>query len=274
MGLLLLPRPRACIKNLPWISDNMAFNTVVSDWNGTIFGYPTAEPENRELAHAALAGAKKGVLSGRVWEAWDIVRLLMAKRGVERRLEEYKHGECRLIDVYEPFNEYVIRGMEPEFVNGVIDGFARRNASRVDERVLRPIKTVHDEGARTGILSVSYERTIKEVLKGAGYNEVFNEIAANRLLTENGKAAGFTLDIYGIKGIVFQRRFLGENLRGQGVAYLGDTEDDEPVAEILPRGGFIVPFMAKPEFRERMTKTYGAFAPRDEPDLLNYLKRF
>jgi hypothetical protein len=41
---------------------------------------------------------------------------------------------------------------------------------------------------------------------------------------------------------------------------------------MLPRGHFIVPFLAPDDFREKMATKYGAFAPVTPNDLAAYLR--
>lgn len=102
--------------------------------------------------------------------------------------------------------------------------------------------------------------------------EVFDKIVANELETENGKAVGFTLNIYGEKAEVMEREFFEEEgLREDTTLYVGDSEDDEPIADILVPGNFIVSFFASDDFKERMSSKHKAFVPKSEEDLRKYI---
>ena len=46
---------------------------------------------------------------------------------------------------------------------------------------------------------------------------------------------------------------------------------DEPIAGLLPRGRFIVPFLAPDAFKEHMSAAYGAFVPESADELSAYL---
>ena len=59
--------------------------------------------------------------------------------------------------------------------------------------------------------------------------------------------------------------------RPSGIVYVGDNAVDEPVAEMLPRGHFIVPFLAPSEFKQHMSTKHGAFVPETTDELSAYL---
>ncbi len=251
----------------------MPYKAIVSDWNGTLFEYPTDEVQNKRLAYAVLDDSKHAVLRGRIWRIGDVVKLLKTKRELKRRLQQYYDGERHLWEVYEPFNENVLRGTSAGFVNGVIDEYARESADKVDGRVIRPIQRVHGDGKRTGIISVSYDYSIRRILEEADYPDVFDDIVANTLQTDGDRVVGLTLEIYERKPEVLRTEFFEKRgLRENDTLYLGDSEDDEPIAEILVPGNFIVPFLASDEFKQRLASKYGAFVPENEEDLMKYLQ--
>lgn len=250
----------------------MPYKAIVSDWNGTLFEHPTDEVQNKKLAYAVLDDAKRAVLNGRIWRVGDIVKLLKAKGELKRRLQQYYDGEGHLWEVYEPFNENILRGRPVSFVNGVIDEYARESRDKVDDRVVRPIQTVHEDGKSTGILSVSYNYSIRRILEETGYSGVFDDIVAHTLETDGDRVVGLTLGIYERKPEVLRTEFFGKRgLRENDTIYLGDSEDDEPIAEILASGNFVVPFFASDEFKQRLASRYKAFVPESEDDLLKYL---
>jgi phosphoserine phosphatase len=245
----------------------MPVKAIISDYEGTIFEHPTGEALNKAIAYAAL----RHDLFTLHWGS--VGKLLKAKKEIKQRLQDYKEGKRHLWEVYEPFNEKVLNGRPVPFVNKVVDKFAKENAGKVDERLLRPIKSAHRQGAKTGILSVGYDYGIKRVLGEAGYCDIFDTVFANYLREVDGTAIGFTLEIYGKKADILKDKFLkAGGFREEETLYFGDSADDEPVAEVLPPGHFIVPFFATEDFRIKMAKKHKAFVPTDEADLGKYLE--
>ena len=251
----------------------MSYEAIVSDWNGTLYEYPTDEMQNKRLAYAILDDAKRELFKGKFWKTIDVLRLAKTKVELRKRLRQYYDGKRHLWEVYEPFNEKVLKGKLVEFVRSVIDSYAKENADRVDGKMVRPIQAVHQSGKYTGILSVSFDYSIKRILEEAGYRGVFNDIVSNTLLSDKGKAIGLTLGIYQKKPEVLHREFFSKRgLREDNTLYMGDSDDDAPIAEILIPGNFIIPFFASDEFKQRMASRHKSFVPESEEDLLRYLK--
>ncbi|MFB6075901.1 MAG: hypothetical protein ABEK17_02040 [Candidatus Aenigmatarchaeota archaeon] len=245
----------------------MAKKNVVSDWNGTIFKYPTDEEQNKRIANEM----KDRSIPFHPFILW---RLKQAKYQIEERLDQYKKGNAELSEVYEPFNELVINGLDLDFIYDTLDKFAEENSDKIDNNILEPIKNNKDKFETLGILSVSNDYSIEKILEESGYGGIFETIIANHLIGNlgEGKAEELTLDIYGEKVEVFEEEFLKErNCRKNNTVYLGDSEDDEPIAEILVPGNFIVPFFASYEYKNRMSNKYSATVPEDREDLENYL---
>lgn len=256
----------------------MGYKAIVSNWNGTVFQYPTDEVQNKMLAYAALEGAKQAILKGRFRGAIDIAKVLLAERAVKRGLEKYRRRQINIPQVYEPFNRGVLDGRTVGFVNGVVDQYARESVDKVDERVLRPIRVAHDRGKKTGILSASYDYSIRKILQEADFEDVFDNIVANTLETEGDDVIGMTLKIYDRRVETLRFEFINNpSMVAQGftdkeTVYFGGSEDDEPIAPILAPGNFVVPFFASNGFKQRMASKHGAFVPQDEKDLERYLE--
>lgn len=251
----------------------MAIRYAVCDWNGTLFDPATDEELNKSIAYAVRDDAAAAVKRGKVWRAWDLVKLLKAKKRIQRRLDEYKAGERPLADVYEPFNELVIAGTPGYVILGTMNRYVAEHRHLTDDRMMQPLWEFAKTNGRNGILSTSQEHVIKMILKRHAGLFDSGDIVANTLeCDEQGIAKRMTLDIYGRKGEVFEDEFLRE--RGfdpQATVYAGDTKDDLPVADLLPRGRFVVPFSATGEFREMAAGMYGAFAPESQQDLQAFL---
>ena len=246
----------------------MPIKAVVSDWNGTLFKHATDEVQNKKLAYAVLSDAKKAVLRGRVWRLKDMVGLLKTKSELQKRLQEYKEDKRYLWEVYQPFNDGVLKGRPVAFIKGVIDEYAKESDTLVDRRILGPLRLAHMRGVSTAILSVSYDYSIRRILGEAGYAGLFDTIVANTLQTEGSMAIGLTLGIYGLKKEVFYNEFLQKRgFQEDSTLYFGDTEDDEPIASMLSPGNFIVPFFAIDEFKQRMAAKHQARVLENEEDM-------
>lgn len=251
----------------------MSYKGIISDWNGTIFEYSTDEALNRKIGYAVLDDAKHAISRGKLWRARDVYKLLKARKELKKRLVEYENGERPLREVYEPFSDVVLKGRPVELIKGVVDEYARETARKVDRRVIGPIKAAHDDGKYTGIISFSFRHVIVKTLEAARCLYVFDGIVSHELQKDGERVLGLTLDIFDKKAEAFEYVFFRKRgLRGRNTIYLGDGEDDVPIAELLAPGNFIVPFLASEEFKERMASDHKAFVPEREDDLLMYLE--
>ena len=253
----------------------MSYKAIISDWNGTLFEPPTDEALNKKIAYAVLDDTKKALTRGKLWRVTDIYKLLKTKSELKRLIQQYEKGEVTLKELYKPFNENVLRGRDVALIEDAVIKYATESALMVDKRIVRPIKKVHYEnGKGTGILSVSYDYSISRILQHAGFKYIFGgiNIVAHTLKKDGDKAIGLTNDIYDRKAEVMEDEFFrNRGFREHDTFYLGDSEDDEPVADLLDEGNFIVPFFASDDFRERMASKHKAFVPENEGDLLKYL---
>lgn len=250
---------------------------ALTDYNGTCFEYPNSEALNRYIGYAILYDAMVDVFRGRLRRVKDIRNLLKAKSKIDEIVKGYYGGERHPSEIYELFNDLILKGIPVSLINEAVDTFAEKNKGKLDGRILRPMRSVKESGIGTGILSVTYKGAIVKTLERAGYADVFDEenIIANALISEDGIAIAFTLRIYEEKWQVLEDEFFKKRgFRPENTLYIGDDiKDDGPVAEMLPKGYFIVPFLATDEAREELSRKYGAFVPEDERDLRRYLLR-
>jgi phosphoserine phosphatase len=254
----------------------MVYKAVVSDWNGSAFRYPTDEELNKFIGYRILEHSRCKCASCReepkIGKWWTRTKLFVAKKLTEKNLEAYKRGEKQLKDVYAAFN-IALKGQKRTYIESLVNDFADENKGRVEGRILRPVRNAHNSGKKTAILSGSYDYAITRILGVAGYADVFDRIIANSLWTDGGKVTGLSLGIYGEKEKIMERQFFDKmRFDENGTLYIGNSEDDEPVAAILPPGNFIVPFLAADDFKQKMASKYKAFVPPDEVELDNYLK--
>ncbi len=112
------------------------------------------------------------------------------------------------------------------------------------------------------------------MLNASGISTSFDEFVCNVLEQEDGRTLGLTTRYRDDKAGDFKAEFLDQ--RGWSpseIIYAGDNFVDEPIAELLPRGHFVVPFLASDAFKEHMSATYGAIVPKDSDELSAYLRR-
>lgn len=242
----------------------MANGYLVSDWNGTLTR-TTEEASNKHIGYSLLGRSKRTLNLSR------LLKLKKAKEVTEASLVAYKKGHLHLSAVYDAFN-IALEGVPVKLIHRYVDEFAKATATNVDNRTLETVNSLRSMGVYTGILSVAYDRVIIQTLNEAGFPNAFGLVVANRLEAENNRARGLTLDIYGRKARAMEEKFFRtRGFRPEATVYLGDTDDDAPVADLLPKGNFVVPLLATPEFKQWMTSKHGAFVPETAEDLKKYL---
>ncbi len=251
----------------------MAIELVVSDWNGTLFRHTDDARLLRKIAYAAFRGDLRALARGRLQRLRVLLRGLVSARALGRIVTEYRAGRTSLSEMYELYNRRVLRGRRVGLVVDVARRYATENVGLVDVRMLRPLRAVHEEGVSTAVLSAGYDVGIRGVLTEAGFDAVFDHVFSNVLEAEGDVALGFTSGFLEDKVGYFKAEFLDSGRhRPEGVVYVGDSANDEPIAGLLPAGSFIVPFLAADEFKQRMALRHGAFVPGSEEELLAYLR--
>ncbi len=262
----------------------MEYKLIISDWNGTLTSSSEADA-NKAIGYTMLADTKHDLKRGKIWRTGTLLKLVAAKKATEIALAAYEAGGGSLADVYAAFN-VALKGEDPDYINGIVDRFARETVNKIDHRVLRPIAIMRNGGGyESAIVSVANRRVIEKTLRAAGGQHVaFGYIVANSMITNNGKVERLTLDIYGEKPEVIDRFFfagplnisgkrLESRFRPDNTFYLGDDpKDDGPVADLLPRGHFIVPFLASDAVKQLFAERHNAFVPKDEHDMEKYLR--
>lgn len=253
----------------------MPIKNACFDWNGTLFEPATDESLNKAVAYAVLNDTISAVKTGKIWRLPQLARLWKGRNLCKEKLEEYKNGKIPLQQVYKPFNEFIVSGAPLPVIYRAFDQFAEEHSQEVDKKMLEPLKEFSQKGT-CGILSSSQDHVIQKTLRKSGYQEIFptSNIVANYVKHSKGKAVCFMLNIYGEKASTFEDAFLkGRDWKPEETLYSGDTEDDLPVASLLPKGHFVAPFLATDDFKQLVAEKYGAFVPEDQQDLTNYLKK-
>jgi len=251
----------------------MATKLIVLDWNGTLFRTLDDRVLVRHLAKAVLGAAARQVLRGRLGALAVFGGFALGRVAYERAKKRYDRGEIGLAELVEPFNRTILRGAPLSLIEGAADAYGARHASLLDQRMLQPLSEAHARGSRLVIYSAAYDRGIRAVLDASGLGGVFEELVCNTLEQEDGRALGLTARYRDDKAGDFKAEFVDR--RGwspSGIVYAGDNAADEPIAELLPRGRFIVPFLAPDAFKEHMSAGYGAFVPESTDELSAYLR--
>ena len=250
----------------------MATKLIVLDWNGTLFRMLDDRGLATQLAKAVLGAAGRQLLRGRLGALGVFGGFALGRLAYERAKRRYDRGEITLAELVEPFNRTILRGAPLGLIEGAADAYGAQHARLLDERMLQPLSEAHARGSRLFIYSAAYDRGIRAVLDAAGLGGAFEELVCNTLEHKDGRALGLTARYRDDKAGDFKAEFLDR--RGwspSGIVYAGDNAADEPIAELLPRGHFAVPFLAPDAFKEHMSAAYGAFVPESTDELSAYL---
>jgi phosphoglycolate phosphatase-like HAD superfamily hydrolase len=244
----------------------MACEALISDWNGTLIEYRTEMPALEcvgvDAFRASIPFHPLRVL--RILKARAQLRALRSQGRPETDFDFIK-------EMFSVFNRMVVSGLPTSVVHASFERYANNSEtqSRLDLRLLRVIKGLHEAGKTTGILSAGYRDGIERVLTVAGYRHCLDFCEADEFRTENGRVIEFGLNIYRNKPKLLNRLLAERHLEAAQVAYIGDSEDDESCFEIV--GYPIVAFLAPREFKDKCSQKYGAFVPDSESSLRNHL---
>ena len=122
----------------------MSYKAVISDWNGTLYESSTDENLNKKIAYTVVDDTKAGLKKGRIWKIADAIRLLKAKNELKKRLRQYYDNERHLWEVYEPFNENVLKNKSIESIHAAVNEYAKETADKVDRRVVIQVRKLLD----------------------------------------------------------------------------------------------------------------------------------
>lgn len=245
----------------------MACDALICDWNGTLIEY-------RDERHLLENIARDLFRAYIPFHPLRMVRILRAKRKLEMLYRERRRdAEFDFVrEMFKVYNEKIINGSSASFIYHSIDRYAGEEQiqAKLDHRVLRLIKEYHELGKTTGIFSAGYLYGIRKILAVAGYSQYFDFYEADHLKEDNGLVTEFGLNIYQNKPRLLVKLLSDRNLDASRVAYIGDSEGDEGCFEIVRYP--VIAFLAPDELKERYAQKYKAFVPRDEMDLVDYLR--
>jgi phosphoserine phosphatase len=240
-------------------------STIISDWNGTLIEYRNESPLFEFVA------------TGLFWASVPLHPLRMARiLRTQKRLSNLGHDHdgdhvSLVRKQFQVYNEGIIKGTPVSLLHIIVDQHARsvRTQSKLDYRVLNPIRACHEAGRTTGILSAGYRYGIERILAVAGLGSHFDFCVADRLDQKDGNAIGFKLDLYTRKHEFLLHVLAERGLDPRAVAYIGDSEDDEGCFQAV--GYPVVSFLALERLKARFAKEYNAFVPSSERDLSSFL---
>jgi phosphoserine phosphatase len=215
---------------------------IVSDWNGTLI-------EDRDETLIAEFVGRGLIKDSLPFHPVRFLRMIRAKRQLKAlsRGVELSAGLYPLETVKQMHRtcNRVIQGVEIDSITRLVNLYAAAASKRLEERILRPIKEMHRQGKKAGILSVGYGYGIARILSAGGYGEVFDFIEANGLKTNGSRVSEISFRIG-------KSRWLTELLSHLGLSpdktiYIGDAPPDEPCFEIV--GYPVVSFLATDDFK-------------------------
>lgn len=266
----------------------MSYKAIVSDWNGTLFYDVTDEGIHKEFAYELLRSCLKSMINCDSRSFSNFRKIFESEIKIKRKYREYKKIRARkdieigkkieamkiiANDIYKIFNENILIGRSLEFVEAVIEKYAMKNKNKIDKRLAEPIRVFHNLGKETFIISGSYERCIKRILELSDYLNAFNDIIGTKIQEYCGIITKIDESLRKRKGEKFKENFLiNRKFKENEIIYIGDSEFDLEIGEILQRGNFIVSFLATNDFKELASSHYRAFVPESEEDLIKYLK--
>ena len=244
----------------------MAYDTIISDWNGTI----TKDNDEKAILETIAKDLFKASIPFHLARA---ARLLNVRAELETLYwQGSQDAEFDFAtEMFKIYNSHVINGLPISFIHRSVNRYATRKETqyKLDRRILRPIRSFHQGGKATGILSSGYGYGIDRILSVVGFRRCFDFRIANSIKQEGGRATEFLLKIYRNKHQLLLEALSHRNLDENRTVYIGNSEDDEGCFTIVRYP--IVAFLAADELKERWASQYKAFVPEDERDLVNYL---
>lgn len=230
---------------------------VIFDWNGTLFRLPTSEGENIAIAKAVVKHQLSKGLSEPLKTLKLLARFRKARVQLRNMISQYHDGKLPLEKVFAHFNHVFVRDTPYAVVRKAMQDFSAAQGKNVVNSTVNLLKESQRRGLRTAILSVAAEEVISDCLKEN--NLSVDAIYANKLEHTGKIATGISLDIYGRKAEVLRSQIIRDfKVSPEKILYCGDSDDDLPIARIIPKGNFIVPSCAIEDFRDRMIAEFTA----------------
>ncbi len=240
--------------------------TIICDWNGTLIEYRDERPILESIAVDIFKASFP-------FHPRRMARILSAKKELEllHNAIYSEEGPDFVTEIFRVYNGKIIKDVPVSIIQRAVENYARKQKTinKLDYKILRPVKKSHDEGKTTGIFSAGYGYGITNILKAAGYLNLFDFCEADKLIHNGGRAIEIGRNIYKKKAKLLPDLLERKKIDAGITAYIGDNQDDEGCFEIV--GYPIVSFSAPDEQKELCARKYKAFIPETEMDLQKYL---
>ncbi len=247
----------------------MSLKAIISDWNGTLFQHLDDAGLQKKIASELINHQLKSM---NILKALSLVQSTFA---IKKMLKKYHAGGLDLREIYEVFNENLLKGTEVEFIKSIVSNYAKSVAHLIDSRMMLPIAN-NSSGKFTAVVSGSYDYYINSILHSSQIafraQFAFDDIIGCELEEQNGIVNGFKYGTHLRKKEIILSLMEEKQLSASEVIYFGDTAYDETVAELLKPGNFIAPFLAQDEFKQHMATVYNAQVPESQEELERMLK--
>ena len=207
----------------------MPIKYVISAWDGTLIEYKDEgklmEKIGKDILFHSAPWSKKPSLIKTFFE-------------LKKMSKEYKEGKIGYDDIYEVFNNKVLKYAGHNFIRNSTREFARspETQEKIDKRIVEPLyrAKLKSKFSDTGILSASYNEGIKAALEYAGYSNVFNHIISNKMVPDRRNGTRFDLKIYKNKDKFMEDIFFDRlKFNPQETMFIFDDIDDFGCASMV-----------------------------------------
>jgi phosphoserine phosphatase len=240
---------------------------LLCDWNGTLI----TDRDEKVILHYI---ARYIFWASIPFHPFRMASILSGKKMLDAMHDEDSHikGDFdRVRSTIDIYNRKMLQGVPISLIHKSMERYARQQGTldKLDYRLLRVVEKCHSNGITAGVFSAGLKYGIEAILEAAGYRDCFDLYMADVIEEDKGKAIRYGLTIYNRKPEVLLKLLDERNVPVRDVAYIGDSEDDTGCFEIV--GYPIVSFLAPDELKQKYARSYNAFVPETEDELLRFL---
>lgn len=242
---------------------------IVCDWNGTLFRDRLEESFFRglciEAARCALASKSLRRVSSLIPA---FLKAFREYQSAKVRPEKMLGHIGRIVDILNP---KVFATLTREQVENYTLGYARKNVSQLDPRMLEPLsKLCCEKKIPIGVISSGCKLGIEKTLELGGYKMDF--ITANDFkFPPDSDAPGFEFSVTDNKGALLREIAAKQKVSLAEILYIGDALPDE---ECFKLAGFAaVSFFADTQSRLRFAKSANAKYFKNQKQFEEYLAK-
>lgn len=246
----------------------MTFKAIIADWNGTLISDRNETPILKNIA----VDIAKSLFP---FHPLKLARLFKAQQELNKLYQEKRRDEefDFVREMYRIYNEKIIKGAPMSVIRRSVGRYVTKPEvqEKLDFRILKILRKYHDENKTIGVFSAGYADGIDRILVASGYRDSFDFLVADTLEENDGKASRLLLKIYKHKAPLLKKMLEDIKIDPDETVYIGDSEDDEGCFQLVRYP--VVSFFARDDFKKHCAKTYGAFVPRSEKDLMEFLRK-